>query len=231
MNNIFEVIGTYTVSISRRHFIAGTAAVAGGGLAIGLAATWSSSAQAHALTTVGTIKQTLFTKDDIKLMDRCANQGCREGWDRSYTSEYPSGWLRTTPMNSHLASNFWRFLAERDGARVTDIGFDFKSLMDYMQEGGRLVEVSAGLNQSWLSPEAIADRVNALWAFANKSGPVVATQIILIVFARNDRPSGWENLFHALDDVLTEGRHTYLESSIEVGETASVCLWIAKETR
>ena len=81
------------------------------------------------------------------------------------------------------------------------------------------------------APSTIADRVGALWACANKSGPVVVTQIIVIVFARNDRPCGWEYLFYAVDDVLTEGCYVYLESSIDLGETASVCLWIAEKTK
>ena len=81
------------------------------------------------------------------------------------------------------------------------------------------------------APSTIADRVGALWAYANKSGPVVVTQIIVIVFARNDRASGWEYLFYALNDVLTEGCYVYLESSVDLGETASVCLWIAEETQ
>ena len=77
----------------------------------------------------------------------------------------------------------------------------------------------------------IADRIGAVWTDANKSGPVVATQIIVVVYARNDRPSGWEYLFYAVRDVLTEGCYVYLESSIDVGETASVCLWITEKTQ
>ena len=101
-----------------------------------------------------------------------------------------------------------------------------------MQDGGRLVEVS-GLSESYLSVEAIADRVRALWAHAHKSVPLIATELFIIVLARSDHRSNdrWLYLWNSLNDTIGEDRHIYLESRIGTGETAGVSLWIAEGKR
>lgn len=233
MKKFLQVISTKAVSPSRRHFIAGSAAVAGGGLALGLAATWSSLADAQGIVTVGAITQTTFTKEDIELMDRCIDQGWREGWDRSYTSECPSGWLRTTPINLHLGSHVWKFFAAHPDPKHIEIAFDFADLLDFMQHGGRVSDSSAELNENFLSVAAIVDRVRAIWAYANKTGPIYATHIIVVASACTNRWDGdWAHyLYDSLDDLLKDPGYIYIESPIDVGETASVVVWIGEESR
>ena len=233
MNKFFQITSTKFVSPSRRHFIAGSAAVAGGGLALGLAATWSSLADAQGIATVGAITQTTFTKEDIELMDRCLDRGWREGWDYSYDRKYPSGWLRTTPINLHLASHVWKFFAAHPDPKHIEIAFEFADLIDFMQHGGRVSDSSAEFNENYLSIEAIVDRVRAIWAYANKTGPIYATQIIIVASACTNRWDGdWARyLYDSLYDLQAKPNYIYIESPIDVGQTASVVVWIGEESR
>lgn len=222
---------TSTLNTSRRHFILGSAAVAGSGLALGLPAAWSLSVDALRPKTVDAIKQTTFTSEDVKLIQR---RGWCALWEDVRAVEKLGGGLH--PISSDLLSQTLRFFDEP--ARITDICCDISILMEIMKDGGRLVEWSAGLNESYLSVEAIADRVRALWAHAHESGPLVASKLVILVLAHSDDRSldRWRYLSDSLDDSVGDDpyiydRYWYLESNIGAGETAAVSLWIGEGER
>ena len=235
MKTFLPTARTSTLNTSRRHFILGSAAVAGSGLALGLPAAWSLSVDALRQKTVDAIKQTTFTRRDIEQITRGIDKAWHDLLDDDVDGENTGGRLHGAPTSTYLAYQAWRFFA---APSVTDIACDVTDLWHYMESGGRLVEWSAGLNESYLSTEAIADRVSLLWEYASKSGPIFATpQVFILVSARSDhlREGRWDYLHDYLhdyfDDLKSEWGHVYLESSIAAGETATVCLWIGEATR
>ena len=225
---------TFTVNTSRRRFIVGSAAVAGSGLALGLPAAWSLSVDALRPKTVDAIKQTTFTSEDVKLIQSCFEQGWREGWYVPDIRENPYGWLVTTPIAPHLASKVWEFFVDTPDPAVTGYGLCFDMLFEFIGNGGRVADVSESAHQSYLSTEDIVDRVRSIWEYANRSEPINATDTgLIVVSAQSEKRCGdrHQYLYESLDTVLAADCYWFLESPIEEGETASVCLWIEEETR
>ena len=136
-------------------------------------------------------------------------------------------------MNPKLAPHVWRFNTALSQEIDPQVSVDYWDLTLMMIGGGRLVEVSAGLDESYLSDKAIVESVSALCAYAKKLGPLVAADVVIVVSARSDKHSDdrLERLYRCFDALLEEGGCSYIETSIEAGKSAKVTLWIAKESR
>ena len=217
---------------SRRSFVLGSAAVAGSGLALGLPAAWSSSVDALGLADPNAIKLTTFTRADLEQSTRSILPDCGPWWgEEDCPVEALDGRSHGTPISSALVSQALRFFSGPD--RIDDIGFDYADLMFLMKGGGRSVEWSARPTESYLSPEAIVDRIMALWAYAHKSGPIFATNFVVLVLSRRDHPRDgrWNPVQNSLWDALGDDAPLCLEASIDAGDTAAVSLWIEEAKR
>ena len=137
MNTLLQASTTDTVNTSRRHFIVGSAAIAGGGFALGLAATWSSSAGAQSLAMVAPGDSEVTAWVVIKPDDTCIiriarsemGQGTRTGLAQLVTEELECDWAKVateypSPGQSYARKRAWGEMST-GGSRGIRISEDY----------------------------------------------------------------------------------------------------------
>lgn len=160
MNALLKASVIDTVNTSRRHFIVGSAAIAGGGFALGLAATWSSSADAQGLATVAPGDSEVTAWVVIKPDDTCIiriarsemGQGTRTGLAQLVTEELECDWAKVSTEYPSPGQNYARKRAW--GEMSTGGSRGIRISEDYVRRGAAAARVMLlqAASEEWKVP-------------------------------------------------------------------------------
>jgi isoquinoline 1-oxidoreductase subunit beta len=155
-----EPVEALGINTSRRHFIVGSAAIAGGGFALGLAATWSPSTDAQGLATVASGDSEVTAWVVIKPDDTCIiriarsemGQGTRTGLAQLVTEELECDWAKVSteypsPGQSYARKRAWGEMSTGGsrGIRISE---------DYVRRGAAAARVMLlqAASEEWKVP-------------------------------------------------------------------------------